>query len=242
MPPAQTRVSRSDAHLSLGRAAHTTQLGTGELPEWVQLLPAATFSGIDGRGPYHLADPDAVIRLTREQTRGHDLPIDYGHALEREGYDGDSAPAAGWISDFEVRQGQIWGRVAWTDEGAARIRGREFRFLSPVFFHDKEGNVRWIVRAGLTNRPNLHLQAVHSRELREAARHVSESGGQPVLDAATKEICARLGVSEVDYLKTLKQESGSQAPSGGSGLTPVERAVCAQLGVSEADFIKTRGM
>jgi phage I-like protein len=234
------RFLRSETDLRIGRAAHTTQLGTGELPEWVQLLPAGTFSGIDGRGPYHMPDPDAVIRRTREQTQGHDLPIDYGHALEREGYDGDAAPAAGWISQFEVRQGQVWGRVTWTSAGADRIRGREFRFLSPVFYHDLEGDVRWIVRAGLTNRPNLQLQAVHSRELLEGARHASGSSAQPVLDEAAKAVCARLGISEPDFIKSM-QEGSAGKPGGGSELDPTARAVFAQLGISEADFIKAQG-
>jgi phage I-like protein len=39
---------------------HFTLAGNGA-PEWVHLVPAGRFSGVDGRGPYTLADPAAVI-------------------------------------------------------------------------------------------------------------------------------------------------------------------------------------
>ena len=33
-------------------------------PEWIELLPAGVFYGRDGRGPFRLDDPDAVIEST----------------------------------------------------------------------------------------------------------------------------------------------------------------------------------
>lgn len=168
------------------RASHSTEL-TAEPAEWVQLLPAGTFQGVDGRGPYH-SDAEAVIRQTRERSGGRDLPIDYGHALEREGPDGDSAPAAAWLTDFEARNGEVWGRVLWTTEGGRRVREREYRFLSPVFFHDAAGNVRWLARAGLTNRPNLVLAAIHSQ---------GPGAGQENIEVADfKKIAGALGLAE----------------------------------------------
>lgn len=175
------------------RAAHATAL-TGELPEWVQLLPAGTFRGVDGRGPYHLEDPGAVIHLTGEMSAGNDLPIDYGHALEVEGPAGDAAPAAGWITDLEVRDGSIWGRVEWTDEGARRVRGREFRFLSPVFLHDRQGRVVALLRAGLTNRPNLpQLRSINSRGAPDGGKEDDLSDKQKSLQSR---IAAALGLAE----------------------------------------------
>lgn len=145
-------------------ASHATELHGGDQPaEWVHLLPSGSFTGFDGRGPYHAPDPEAIIRATREASRGRALPIDYGHALEAAGLAGAAAPAAGWIEDYEVRGGEVWGRVIWTREGGRRVGEREYRFLSPVFHHDAAGNVLWLARAGLTNRPNLVLAAIHSQ-------------------------------------------------------------------------------
>lgn len=132
-----------------------------DVPDWVQLVPSGTFSGMDGRGPYTLDDPDEVITRTRARARDRPLPIDYDHALEAEGH-GVPAPAAGWIVAIEARDGELWGRVEWTKAAAERIRAREYRYLSPVFLHDSEGRILALGRAGLTNRPNLALQALHS--------------------------------------------------------------------------------
>lgn len=143
-------------------AAHAVAL-EGNAPEWVQLLPAGTFAGRDGRGPYHIADVAQVIARTKEAAGDHLLlPIDYGHALEQDGVVGSGAIAAAWIVDLEDRDQQLWGKVEWTAAGARAVADKEFRFLSPVFYHDNEGTVLWLARAGLTNRPNLRMAAVHS--------------------------------------------------------------------------------
>lgn len=187
--PAGLQLSaHADAGARLDRAAHSTALD-GSAPEWVHLLPAGVFSGVDGRGPYQVPDPEAVIRITRERSRGNDLPIDYGHALERPGPDGDAAPAAGWISELEAREDGIWGRVAWTASGEAKIRGREFRFLSPVFYHTPDGHVVWILRAGLTNRPNLQLVSINSSQ-------GGDDADQEEAVALPKAIATALGLAE----------------------------------------------
>lgn len=195
-------------------AVHATAL-TGELPEWVQLLPAGTFTGLDGRGPYLNPDPEEVVRLTRERMAGSDLPIDYGHALEQDGPAGDAAPAAGWISDLEVREGQVWGRVAWTTAGARSIQGREYRFLSPVFAHPREGDKRvlWLLRAGLTNRPNLVMRSINSRSHQEEG-----------LKELLKRIAAALGLSEEADEATVLARCSSLR-SAGDGLTRVAQSV-----------------
>jgi phage I-like protein len=144
------------------RAAHALVL-PAEPPEWVELLPAGEFAGVDGRGPYRLEEPDAVIRRSQSRLDRGGLPIDYGHGLEQPGHVGDAAPAAGWITELQSRDGAIWGRVEWTVEGGRRVGSREYRFLSPVFTHPRQGNeVLEVVGAGLTNRPNLTLKALHT--------------------------------------------------------------------------------
>ena len=72
-------------------AAHTLSLpdspphDEGRAPEWIHLLPSGAFSGRDGRGPYRLTDPDAVIAATREWFRGADMPVDYNHQWDLQG-------------------------------------------------------------------------------------------------------------------------------------------------------------
>lgn len=147
------------AHNSMPLAAGPA----GAAPQWVQLLPAGTFTGLDGAGPYHNDDPQAVIAATLDAASGVDLPIDYDHQLLWARENGQPALAAGWFKDFEVREGSVWGRVDWTQAAAARIAAREYRYLSPVFLFDPAGRIIRVEHAGLTNVPNLEMQALASR-------------------------------------------------------------------------------
>ncbi len=130
-------------------------------PEWIELLPAGVFYGRDGRGPFRLDDPAAVIDSTTAMQMNAGLPIDYDHATDFGAPEGRPAPAAGWIRELEVRGGAVWGRVEWTARAANSIVAREYRYVSPVFqFDPKDGVVTRLLRAGLTNNPNLHLTAI----------------------------------------------------------------------------------
>jgi phage I-like protein len=130
-------------------------------PEWIELLPAGVFYGRDGRGPFRLDDPAAVIESTTALQMNAGLPIDYDHATDFGAPEGRPAPAAGWIRELEVRGGAVWGRVEWTARAANSIVAREYRYVSPVFqFDPKDGSVTRLLRAGLTNNPNLHLTAI----------------------------------------------------------------------------------
>ncbi|MGH7027834.1 phage protease [Brevundimonas sp.] len=138
---------------------------------WVQLAPLGQFQGKDGRGPYAIKDrkaAEAVINATLRHHGEADIVIDYDHQSDfgaRPGV-GGTAPAAGWITELEARHDGLWGRVEWTDAASSKLRTREYRYLSPVFTFDQAtGAIAKVLRAGLTNNPNLHLKAVASTDM-----------------------------------------------------------------------------
>jgi phage I-like protein len=139
------------------------ELPGGGVPEWVHLLPAGRFTARDGRR-FELSEPEAVI-AEFEQT-GIDLPVDYGHQSEsaadtRSG----PAPAAGWIKELKAKADGLWGRVEWTARARAPIGRREYRFLGPVFLHERRnGRVIRLKGAGLVHTPALHLTALARQE------------------------------------------------------------------------------
>src|SRR5579885_301350 len=147
------------------RIATAINLQGGSAPEWVELIPGGTFKGRDGRGPFHMHEPDKVIEASASLDMTAGLPIDYDHATDYAAPQGGQAPAAGWIKKLKVgSNGSLWGQVEWTEKGGAAVAAKEWRYISPVFEYDEEGNVTCLLRAGLTNNPNLKLQAVASRE------------------------------------------------------------------------------
>lgn len=139
-------------------ATHAVTLPEGAAPEWVELIPAGTFTGRDGRGPY-TTEVDSV--LAQFAALGMPVAIDYEHQTMMVEENGQPAPAAAWIRALEARDGAIWGRVEWTPRAAAMVADREYRFLSPEFLHTPAGVVMALSGAGLTNRPNLYLTALN---------------------------------------------------------------------------------
>jgi phage I-like protein len=133
------------------------------MPEWIKLVPAGSFTGRDGRGPYTNHDPDAVIKTTNADLMEAGLPIDLNHATFKPG-DGGNAPAVGWIKELANREGEIWGRVEWTKKGQAAIGDKDYRYISPAFLYGPDGRVKKVLNAGLTNNPNLYYTAICSRK------------------------------------------------------------------------------
>ncbi len=210
-------------------------------PKWIELLPAGDFAGRDGRGPFRLSNPAAVIAATDALRMDGGLPIDYDHATDFAAPVGRPAPAAGWIHGMEVRNGALWGEVEWTRHGAAAVVTREYRYISPVFEYSHDGEVQRLLRAALTNNPNLYLTAISARadgaaisqseQYREASsgdageRNYEEDAEMDDLDAQLRnlfglgeEASAEQIFAEVRNLKHDSErgsgETGAAAPGG----------------------------
>lgn len=152
--------------LGIAAIALHTETARADNQRWVHLVPAGQFSGIDGRGPYRLADPEGVIRTSRERAGKVAMVLDYEHQTDHAAKNGQPAPAAGWIMGLQNRKDGIWGLVDFTARAAEHLANREYRYVSPVFHHTHSGQVTCLLRASLTNHPNLdELTALSASEL-----------------------------------------------------------------------------
>jgi phage I-like protein len=138
------------------------------LPDWVELIPAANADGLvkgrDGREWRWDAQAQNAV-LAANQERDIDLVIDWEHSTQRRAPEGEEAQAAAWIKKLELRNGALCGMVDWTPRGAAQVKDKAYRFLSPVFDYSEAGNrIVRLVSAALTNRPNLRLPALNSED------------------------------------------------------------------------------
>ncbi len=112
--------------------------GSGEAfspPEWIMLVPAGRIEAVDGRVFFNDV-PEAVVAAFARH--GLELPIDVNHKSEVAPA-GEETPAMGWITALEVREGAIWARVEWTPRGREALEKREYRYISPAFYHDEAG-------------------------------------------------------------------------------------------------------
>lgn len=144
-------------------SAFAAEIESDEAPEWIELLPAGRFTPVDGRGSFENEDPKAVVEASMRRMPEKGLVLDYDHSTDFAAPEGRPAPAAGWIKRFQVRDGAIFAQIEWTADAAEAIKEKKWRYVSPVFEHDKEGRVERILRAALTNNPALtQLRAVAS--------------------------------------------------------------------------------
>lgn len=169
--------------------AHAAELPASAADDiWLKLIPAGTFSGRDGRGPYQAADLEQIADTTRRYAGATDILIDYEHQSRNSQENGKPAPAAGWIKEVQARPDGLYGRVEWTPTAASLIKGKEYRYISPVYFHTKTGDVLALQTVALTNIPNL--------DLFEVSAHSVFSATQPKTEVSMKRLLAALGLSE----------------------------------------------
>ena len=134
-------------------------------PEWLELLRAGEIDARDGRS-WRMDDPAAVVAATRARAGTPDLVFDYDHQTQRSLFNGQRAPASGWIKEVRLNGAgdAVEGRVEWTAEGAEKIRSREYRYYSPTFLHTRDGRVTALTGAGLTNQPAVDVPALATQE------------------------------------------------------------------------------
>lgn len=129
----------------------------------IQLLPAGEFAARDGRpetaGTYKLTDQrgrELAAELTATAAKTP-VVVDYDHRSIYVAEHGGKAEAAGWITRADWRDGVgLFATVEWTQAAAQHIKSGEYRYVSPVFFHDRDtGEVKQVVMAALVNHPAL---------------------------------------------------------------------------------------
>lgn len=156
-----------------------------EIPKRVKIVPSgSTVKGRDGR---EWKNPDPKLLALNSNTRLAALVIDENHSTDLSAPKGGPSPAFGWMRNLCADEtGEIWADVEWTELGLNALSKKEYRFISPVFLHNKEGEIACIVRAALTNSPNLNLPALNSEQLENMNTEVSMK----------KELLAALGLPE----------------------------------------------
>jgi phage I-like protein len=218
-------------------AASAISLPRGDVPAWVHLLPPGAIRTVDGRGPYQV-DAHAVAAAFKA---GDKLPIDENHAIDLAKSTGQPSPARGWIVGLQARADGVWGAVEWNSAGAALMADCAYRGISPAILHNQSGKVLAVLRASLTNTPNLQgLTTLHSQD---------HFGHQP-LDAADRHVIALMGLSEDEYRASLRARGLRQAALSGTGnggtvtlhsrrngLDAADRHVIALMGLSEDEYL-----
>ncbi len=237
------KTKTSTSALAFGVASECVTLAAsadGAPLDWVKLLPMGRFGGVDGRGGYlieNVAHAEQIVAASKPRAESRDPVVDYDHQTDYAATDGvgGTAPASGWIVEMSAREDGIWGRIDWTDKAKAALAAREYRYISPVFPHSKTtGRVMAILRAGLTNKPNLELGALAS----EAEPVIGDT------DLDKTKLAQSLGLGDdateeqihgaIDTLKTGSAGFATVAQASGCAVTASAADVVTAINASKA--------
>lgn len=187
-------------------AARPIASGDKGPPEWLHLLPAGEIKARDGRGPFYLRDAAPIVASSITQAGGK-LVLDENHSTDLAAPKGDPAPARGWIVELQSRADGVWGRVNWTQAALSRSIWKEYRGVSPVIVHRKDGTIDAILRASLVNAPNLigltslHFSLPTGAMDRQQADELARPGEQ--MDEVDHAIAFYMGIDPKRYAELL---------------------------------------
>lgn len=197
-----------------------------------QLLPTGEFEGrghgkrwkIDDAGGQTLAEQlNAIARQTP-------ISIDYEHQTLLAKTNGQPAPAAGWITSVEWRQGAgLFAQVNWTERAKAHIAANEYRYISPVILFDKQHRVVGLHNAALVSVPAIvGMEPVVAALAALASQHTPAEKG-PFMDR--KLLAAALGLK--DDATDAQISERIAALSALEKAPPLPKAMVSALGLAE---------
>lgn len=197
-----------------------SEIKTREAPTEIRLLPIGPNETLFGT--FNLDKDTAQAIVTDWNARGVDCSFDYEHAANSKVP--VEAPAAGWYQ-LELREDGIYAvNIKWTDKAKKYIEGAEYRYISPTFYHDEDGNVTRFFNASLTNVPGTYQIEPMVAASENASAHLLKGKVMDVVEMK-KKLIEELS-SMID--KMLSEVSGksdeSEAPSEPVVDSPEEEA------------------
>lgn len=157
----------------------------------IQLFPAGWFGAPDGRGQRWYMDAALAQNLIDAANRRiNHYEFDYEHQSLNAPKANGPVPASGWFKSLSWVEGEgLFADVKWTARAASLIQSDEYRYVSPTFRYDKNGHVRELVNAALTNTPVLD-------GMRQVAASMMfyDNGETPMNENLRLALCAILGL------------------------------------------------
>lgn len=155
--------------------------GQNDVPEWIRIWPKGPVHETrDGR---HFRLDDPATYTAQLNASRVDVVVDYEHssALPNK----EKSPAAGWLKEFKEKDGEVWGRVDWTEEATALLSQKKYRYISPHFNYDEASyKVLNLWSVALVNTPALNMEAICSANSQVGLHHHSDASVSAILSAA----------------------------------------------------------
>jgi len=147
-------------------AVAATEVGDAPVPTRILIVPWGEVKST--AGTFVVDEAAAAATIAAFERHGTDLPVDYEHQTLGGAYSSPTglAPAAGWVkrlsaiapnaANGDYPQPGIWADVEWTLDASERLRGRQYRYLSPVaLIRRDDRRVVGLHSVALTNKPAI---------------------------------------------------------------------------------------
>lgn len=195
-------------------------------PEIITVLPLGHV--VSSKGEFDVDEGSFQAMKAQIAQRGVDLVVDYEHQTLK----GVEAPAAGWVKELKLEDGNIVAVVEWTPRGAEYLKNKEYRYLSPVVNVRKTDNKAIGLHSlALTNTPAIE-------NMTPIVNSENFEGGQENMDM--QKLAAALGLGPdateeqiMEALQAMVAENKSlkEGNQPGDESTVANKAVCELLGL-----------
>ncbi len=208
------------------------EVEVGKTPEIISVLPMGHV--VSSKGEFDV-DTES-FKLMKEEIAKHgvDIVVDYEHQT----LEGVQAPAAGWVKELILGDGNIKARIDWTPKAREYLENREYRYISPVITVRKsDGKAVGLHSIALTNTPAIE-------GMTPIVNKSEPEGGQNPMNELLKALAELLGLAEdaseeqvVEAVTALKAaaDTAKQPPEdkdkGDNDAVVANKTVCEMLGL-----------
>ncbi len=201
--------------------------GGGEPPSELRLFGAG--SNETAKGTFVFDDAAAAMVLAHYADAGNELHFDFDHKSLLDGAPPSHGEAAGWFQ-LEARAGELWAtNIRWTEETAAALQARKWRYISPAFVADDESNrVLRMINCALTNRPA-------TKRMKPIMNTTGETiGDEPPKGQNMQEIAKKLNCDATELACILALDKREGDLTDAKGKASVLASACKVVGLSES--------
>ena len=121
-------------------------------PKEFRIFPAGAFE--TEKGKFSFDDKAQETVMASYSRRNVDLTMDYEHQALHEPPIEAPASCKSWVP--QIRNGELWAtECKWTDRAYGYLLSGEYRYFSPAFSHDDDGQIKEVLNIALTNIPAM---------------------------------------------------------------------------------------
>lgn len=206
------------------------EVEVGKTPEIISVLPMGHV--VSSKGEFDVDTESFELMKEKIAKHGVDIVVDYEHQT----LEGVQAPAAGWVKDLILGDGNIEARIDWTPKAREYLENREYRYISPVITVRKsDGKAVGLHSIALTNTPAIE-------GMTPLVNKTDPEGGQNPMNELLKALADLLGLAEdaseeqvVEAVTALKAaaDAAKQPPEakGDDDAVVSNKTVCELLGL-----------